>query len=955
VGPETKTGVILVCLLLAATSQAAIYTWDGGAGNWEDSKWNGGGATLEGDGSPPSASSYDYVDDTFIIGPGANVTSSERVTLTGGALVVNEATFAVSATGNRSGFNLGQTGGGGDTVASFTNSAVTITSSGGAGRALYLKNDAVLDVINTTLRIETKGSNAWIEVDDGVLTLIDATVTAAVIRLDGTVAGGSRIEFRSGRITLSSSNAFRGNSLISSMFTVTGEAGDVEIIQTDNSESEKELAYKVHQGLFWIDDTRILVTTVYNGTNIAQINNELGEQVVNGRYFQMTDAGGQGTQRLLLTSTGPGVYNPSPADNATHEDPSGAFGWDSRNATSPLFDINIGTDTSCSDVLSGHSTGSATSYASLPGLLDYGTQYYWRVDIHEGDEEYPGRVWSFTTGGNASNPVPRDGGTIDRSIGTLGWTGDGLAASYDVYFGYPGQLQLVGGYADTSASLNDLATALSVPFIPAGEYQWRVDTRDATGSLMVVGEIWTVVFEKVAPIVVEDFYSYFDDTELMQAWSDGGANGTGADVSIENSMAVSPTTTIDVRLGVMTLNYSNTSFPWTSQARRRFSPAVNWTRDGMDTLSISFMGDEGNDPEPMYVSAGDGSITVRLPYGDGDATTDNSWKAWTIKLHEFSDRGLDLANITELVVGFGNGSGPGGSGTMRIDDIMLHPPRCLPEFVVAADINCDCSVDFHDLMLTVTDWLDSDYAVGASEPGGSDLLAHYQFEEITGTTAHDSSGSGSDAIVEPGGHSDYWDAQGHNATGCLKISDGLELRLPAEVFADVSEEVTICMWMHSGVDDHSVGVENIEFSAGAVPIAENTWDRVLWDIDSSGPYASQWNHYAAVKNADIAAMKIYRNGVLVSQNLNAGEIMDGGQANSTVLSTRSASAVRIDDLRIYGAALSHEEIVHLLAGPGGQVIQPIEPVLTTADNNDDGRINFGDFAELAVEWLREQH
>ena len=65
----------------------------------------------------------------------------------------------------------------------------------------------------------------------------------------------------------------------------------------------------------------------------------------------------------------------------------------------------------------------------------------------------------------------------------------------------------------------------------------------------------------------------------------------------------------------------------------------------------------------------------------------------------------------------------------------------------------------------------------------------------------------------------------------------------------------------------------------------------------------------------------------------------------------------IDEVRIYSRVLSQAEIVYLAKGPGGEVFQPLPPLLSTGNDTDlydDENINFKDFARLADVWLQNQ-
>ncbi|MCD6393682.1 MAG: hypothetical protein J7M40_09260 [Planctomycetes bacterium] len=643
--------------------------------------------------------------------------------------------------------------------------------------------------------------------------------------------------------------------------------------------------------------------------------------------------------RVIYLSGDPMVINLAPGDYAEGVDPNVTMRWDVINAASPQFDISIGTTTACDDVLASN-TGSAMEYIPPAGILNYGTTYFWRVDITDEGNPYPGPVWRFTTGGKADSPVPQDGGTADRSVGMLSWADDALAASYDVYFGQPGDLHLVDNYTTTNVSFADLAQTLSQGVLVAGDYQWRVDTRDAGGGLMAAGDVWDVTippYEIAESLILEDFASYNDSPDLLGRWVVSGSGSIGLD---------------DI-YGSMAMQYDNASEG--SSVEAAFEPAAlaGWTYIGMKSLSISFKGDPGNAPQPLYVVISDGENSFQVTHEDIDAVRNNQWRQWDISLADFVGLGLDPTKAVGLAIGVG-GSGT-GSGAIFIDDIVLYPTRCLDEHRSPADVNADCVVDGADLVLFAADWLESDYPVSAAEPSNDDLVAAYDFEEETGTTALDSSGNDFNATIDPNQVTDYRNDQGRRGGRCLKISRDLQVLLPQDAFADISDEMTVSVWTRSDPAGAAL-LQQAQYSGGPVPGANALfeWDHVSWDVTGNAVQDDVWNHWAAVKDA-AGQSKIYHNGVLVARNQNATAALAGIQAGQTTIKLDSAGGdVYIDELKIYREALLHEQIVYLASVPGGAIVQPLNPLLTSVDINTSGKINLTDLAICARDWLAIQ-
>ena len=155
--------------------------------------------------------------------------------------------------------------------------------------------------------------------------------------------------------------------------------------------------------------------------------------------------------------------------------------------------------------------------------------------------------------------------------------------------------------------------------------------------------------------------------------------------------------------------------PRYSEVQRTFSPAQNWTIQGVKALTLWFYGDPGNDAndtEQLYVKVNGVKVTY-----DGDLSDirQAAWHEWNIDL---ATLGVDLTNVTNLAIGFGNQAGttPGGSGTVHFDDIRLYIPRCVPSLKKpAGDLDNDCDVDYDDLDIMVGDWLESDYSAVGSD------------------------------------------------------------------------------------------------------------------------------------------------------------------------------------------------------------------------------------------------
>lgn len=177
------------------------------------------------------------------------------------------------------------------------------------------------------------------------------------------------------------------------------------------------------------------------------------------------------------------VYAGSPGRNTIHVDPATSIAWEAPAGLSGLttYDLYLSND---SNLPGGPTAAGLATTGYDPGGLTLATKYYWRVDVRNNGVLYPGFISSFTTAGMATQPAPANGAAdVDVNI-DLAWVGDAAIASYDVYLGTsPGSLVLQDNVTDASygipVALEEFTT-----------YYWRVDTKDASGTLIDSGDVW---------------------------------------------------------------------------------------------------------------------------------------------------------------------------------------------------------------------------------------------------------------------------------------------------------------------------------------------------------------------------------------------------------------------------------------------------------------------------------
>jgi predicted outer membrane repeat protein len=184
---------------------------------------------------------------------------------------------------------------------------------------------------------------------------------------------------------------------------------------------------------------------------------------------------------------------PTPPDNTTGADPNLMLVWNSGYG-SLSHDVYLGTDANAvgnAEHLSPEFMGPVSEASFDPGGLEFGTEYYWRIDEAGPRCTQLGAVWSFTADdGKASDPDPANGRTLVPPDKILSWTPGLHASLHDLYFGT--DYNDVNDADTTDASVYKGEQIDSV-WDPCGleydsSYYWRIDEKSSFGA--VKGDVW---------------------------------------------------------------------------------------------------------------------------------------------------------------------------------------------------------------------------------------------------------------------------------------------------------------------------------------------------------------------------------------------------------------------------------------------------------------------------------
>ncbi|MBN1807279.1 MAG: hypothetical protein JW837_18685 [Sedimentisphaerales bacterium] len=194
-------------------------------------------------------------------------------------------------------------------------------------------------------------------------------------------------------------------------------------------------------------------------------------------------------------------------------------------------------------------------------------------------------------------PVP--GATVDlANAGPLGWIAGQGAVAHDVYYGTFFEDVNNADATDTTGVYQGrqnmvIFTAPQGPEL-GKTYFWRIDEVRADGTIYR-GDVWS--FSVIDYIPVEGFEDYNDypPDEVFSTWWDGYENQmngalVGHDADFANGEHIIETSIVHGGRQSMPYYYNNVGTATYSEAERAFSPAQNWTTEGVRVLSLWFRG-----------------------------------------------------------------------------------------------------------------------------------------------------------------------------------------------------------------------------------------------------------------------------------------------------------------------------------------------------------------------------
>ena len=274
----------------------------------------------------------------------------------------------------------------------------------------------------------------------------------------------------------------------------------------------------------------------------------------------------------------------------------------------------------------------------------------------------------------AREPQPDNGAIgVDPDI-LLGWRTGRKAVSHTITLSTDPESVI-----ETTDNAYD-ATALDLQL---GEpYSWVVtEVNEAATPSVWQGDVWT--FTTAEPLVFDDMESYQNKLPFMiwQTWLDGSEFGTndpgnGSTVGAAPTMNDYSAATGLGRGQSLPIWFDNTTVSFSEATR--FIDNEDWTRHGIESLSLYFRKGAGNTGGgQVYVKINDKDVSYQEPADVPPDWQTDQWIQWIINLSEFD---TDLTKVTKIMVGV---KGASAKGVLYVDDIAFYKNTPSSEQVVS--------------------------------------------------------------------------------------------------------------------------------------------------------------------------------------------------------------------------------------------------------------------------------
>jgi len=477
---------------------------------------------------------------------------------------------------------------------------------------------------------------------------------------------------------------------------------------------------------------------------------------------------------------------------------------------------------------------------------------------------------------------PADGAAnVDPTTAVLTWRDGREADVHKLYISTDEQAVI-----DGTAPAVTLPEALYAPDLALDTTNyWRVDeVNDLEDPNVWAGPVQS--FSTTAYIVVDDmeFYSVYVGEEFFATWEDGydkPANGA----LVGHGFYAEPETQI-VHDGAQSMPlYYGEDGASVSETTRPFAPAEDWSKYGIQSLSLYFYGSADNTGGQLYVKINNGT-----PHNYQGAATDIQTAQW----FPFT---IDLTGVTvvnSLTIGV-----TGGSGMVIIDDIRLYSQ--------ASELITPVAPDATELLASYS--FEGNYQDGSGNGlhgaavGAAAIISDAQRGSVLSL-------DGVDSCVDLGPSGDP--NQGFNFPGSFSLS------------AWVNITSFTSNWSHAIMGNR--GESNVGWQLRRHSSTSNLTFTVRGTEGADDPQgtvdvmavAGEWLQVTAIYDAEAGLRNLYVNGLLDVSIADSGvcaatthNVYIGARANGANSGPEAFFNGMIDDVRIYNRSLSKAEVLGL--------------------------------------------
>jgi hypothetical protein len=583
------------------------------------------------------------------------------------------------------------------------------------------------------------------------------------------------------------------------------------------------------------------------------------------------------------------------------------------------------------------------------------------------------------------------------------WTEQGVKALSLWFRGYPPRLGSftegpVGAYTVTAEGADIAGTSDQFHFA------WK----EASGAVEIVAKVESIQNTDGAAkagVMIRDSLEA-DSAHAMVAVTPGGGvwfgyrNGAGQGTTEETQGGITAPQWVRLERtvgGLVRAYYSVDGVNWTLMsttstvsislpmyvglAVTSHNPGVaceavfsNVTSDGTGQWAHQDVGLISNDAQPMYAAIANKNGPAGTVYHENpEATLVSTWTEWNIDLKDFSDQGVDLADVDSISIGVGDRNNPqsDGSGTVFFDDIRLYRPRYVPDKVrpFISDFTDDGVVDFKDLEIMMADWLQRDFTTVATEP--QPAVAWWTFDNNVDDSAGNNNGT-------TRGNPTYVAGQVGQAVN-LDGDDYVDFGNPTLLDFGTGDW-TVCAWIkttQAGTGDENKGTVFAnggdqtggirytlavnEVQSGMVTVTTDDDATKIQATSTTAVNEDAWHHVVGMRNG--TQLQLFVDGVLEATSaVPAGYDLSGTSQHNAyvgiITDNRDGTLIKyfvgaIDDVQIYDYALLDSEMMRVMG-----LDERYNPLTSPANISDEEpvnskSVNFKDYAILADEWLAE--